>query len=253
MCRGITSLGSPAPHRRNVAVPSGTVRLLHNRVKLQQRWHRARILTRFPAFIFPFLPPPWLPCGEYAVTSLLAHSESCQIVFFSVCHGDGTQSPSLPLRLFEKTSQRRSGKVMSSVTSPPAAPYFGLRSPAWHAERGLEGNTRMKKGGLQKQYGPAEMFSSVSFMTSCVSAESQRSGDQTAFTAFRRLNSTLAHVLRADRASALTEPFEGGALNGSRGGEMFQTRVHLSGHDPRRSLSRFLGVAAGETCDLPRF
>lgn len=75
----------------------------------------------------------------------------------------------------------------------------------------------MEKGGLQKQYGPAETFSSVSFMTSCVSAESQRSGDQTAFTAFRRLNSTLAHVLRADRASALTEPFEGGASYGSQG------------------------------------
>lgn len=114
------------------------------------------------------------------------------------------------------------------------------------------GNTRMEKGGLQKQYGPAEMFSSVSFMTSCVSAESQRSSDQTTFTAFRCLNSTLAHVLRADRASVLTEPFEGGALNGSQG-EMFQTRVHLSGHNPRRSLSRFLGVATGETCDLLRF
>lgn len=57
------------------------------------------------------------------------------------------------------------------------------------------GNMRMEKGGLQKQYGPTETFSSVNFMTSCVNAESQRSGDQTAFMAFRRLNSTLAQVL----------------------------------------------------------
>lgn len=79
----ITSFGTSSPIlcRWNVVVPNGTVGLLHKRVKLQQRrWHRAPFLTRFPAPTF--FPPAGSAAVEWAVTSLLAQSQSCQLLCF---------------------------------------------------------------------------------------------------------------------------------------------------------------------------
>lgn len=95
MCRGITSPGSPAPRRRNVAVPSGTIRLLHNSLKLQQRWHCARILTRFPAFIFPFLPPDCPAVNKPSLHS--SHSQNLvRSVFFCLPWRPYTEPISAP-------------------------------------------------------------------------------------------------------------------------------------------------------------
>lgn len=166
----------PIPRRRNVVVPSGTVGLLHKRVKLQQRrWHGAPVLTRFPAWAFFF------PLHRHCGGRMSRHFTPRAVAILS-----GTslffQRPSPLLRFFKKTLP----SWKSDVTRPRPRTVVA----AVTCTEGLVGNlsTGRKGGG---QMGAANTISPrwsvsppVSFMTSCVSAESERRGDQTAFAAF---------------------------------------------------------------------
>lgn len=56
--RNMTSADSPVSHQWNSVVPRGTIRLLHNSVKLQRRWRGRADSEEISCSYFPF-PPPW--------------------------------------------------------------------------------------------------------------------------------------------------------------------------------------------------
>lgn len=117
-------------------VPSGTIGLLHKRVKLQQRrWHGAPVLTRFPAPAF-FFPPAGSAAAERAVTSLLAQSQSCQpLCFFLSTHISAAA-----------VIRENIGVLESDVTRPRRQAVVA----AMTCTKGLVGNlSTEKKGGRQ--------------------------------------------------------------------------------------------------------
>lgn len=133
--------------------------MLHNRVKLQQSWHRAFILTSFPALIFFFCPPP--PprlCGEQTFTFLLAKSKTCHIfsLLTEIIHR-------LPWRRYIKPifALRFEGKVPAAVWKSDVIRHITAGVSNWACGQihdtggwgGFVGNMRMEKG-LQTQYRP---------------------------------------------------------------------------------------------------
>lgn len=199
---GITSFGtnSPVPCRRNVVVPSGTVGLLHKRVKLQQRrWHGAPVLTRFPAPAF--FPPQalWRP-SEPSLHSSRSRNLVSYFPFFF-------RRPSLLLRFFEKTL----ASWKSDVTRPrPQAVVTAMT-----CTKGPVGNlSTEKKGGskgLQTQYRPTGAFLPLSVLWPHVSVQNLNgTATKPHSQLFRCLNSMPPQRKRADCAPLLKESFNGG-------------------------------------------